>query len=151
MEKNSKTRKRKGVRAWQTKLRSSSNGDDGMFQIGKMRYVSVRDFKGKVLTDIRQYWMNQDGEMKLWKKGISPSPEQWNQLKDQISEIDDAIKRVKAFLSVLSIELTEHVGFHAFVSSRLDYSISFNQVCQRRPSWSADGPERSSSCSDQSL
>lgn len=38
-------------------------------QIGKMRYVSVRDFKGKVLIDIREYWMNQDGEMKPGKKG----------------------------------------------------------------------------------
>lgn len=65
-----------------------------MFQIGKMRYVSVRDFKGKVLIDIREYWMNQDGEMKPGKKGISLNPEQWNQLKDQISEIDDAIKRI---------------------------------------------------------
>lgn len=34
-----------------------------------MRYVSVRDFKGKVLIDIREYWMNQDGEMKPGKKG----------------------------------------------------------------------------------
>nr|XP_046242063.1 SUB1 regulator of transcription b [Scatophagus argus]XP_046242064.1 SUB1 regulator of transcription b [Scatophagus argus]XP_046242065.1 SUB1 regulator of transcription b [Scatophagus argus]XP_046242066.1 SUB1 regulator of transcription b [Scatophagus argus] len=73
--------------------RGNSNGDDNMFQIGKMRYVSVRDFKGKVLIDIREYWMNQDGEMKPGKKGISLNPEQWNQLKDQISEIDDAIKR----------------------------------------------------------
>uniref|UniRef100_A0A3Q3WA57 Activated RNA polymerase II transcriptional coactivator p15 n=1 Tax=Mola mola TaxID=94237 RepID=A0A3Q3WA57_MOLML len=71
----------------------ADNGDDNMFQIGKMRYVSVRDFKGKVLIDIREYWMNQDGEMKPGKKGISLNPEQWNQLKDQISEIDDAIKR----------------------------------------------------------
>ncbi|KAM9744145.1 SUB1 regulator of transcription b [Menidia menidia] len=69
-------------------------GDDNMFQIGKMRYVSVRDFKGKLLIDIREYWMNQDGEMKPGKKGISLNPEQWNQLKDQISEIDDAIKRI---------------------------------------------------------
>uniref|UniRef100_A0A3P8T8H1 Activated RNA polymerase II transcriptional coactivator p15 n=1 Tax=Amphiprion percula TaxID=161767 RepID=A0A3P8T8H1_AMPPE len=30
------------------------NGGD-MFQFGKMRYVSVRDFKGKVLIDIREY------------------------------------------------------------------------------------------------
>uniref|UniRef100_A0A3Q2WRZ3 Activated RNA polymerase II transcriptional coactivator p15 n=1 Tax=Haplochromis burtoni TaxID=8153 RepID=A0A3Q2WRZ3_HAPBU len=74
--------------------KGSSNGDDNMFQIGKMRYVSVRDFKGKVLIDIREYWMNQDGEMKPGKKGISLNPEQWNQLKDQISEIDDAIKRI---------------------------------------------------------
>ncbi|XP_019957900.1 SUB1 regulator of transcription b [Paralichthys olivaceus] len=72
----------------------ASNSDDNMFQIGKMRYVSVRDFKGKVLIDIREYWMNPDGEMKPGKKGISLNPEQWNQLKDQISEIDDAIKRI---------------------------------------------------------
>lgn len=34
-----------------------------------MRYVSVRDFKGKVLIDIREYWMDQAGEMKPGKKG----------------------------------------------------------------------------------
>ncbi|XP_043929376.1 activated RNA polymerase II transcriptional coactivator p15 [Protopterus annectens] len=75
---------------------SASKGgdkDDNMFQIGKMRYVSVREFKGKVLIDIREYWMDKDGDMKPGKKGISLSPEQWNQLKDQMSDIDDAIKR----------------------------------------------------------
>uniref|UniRef100_A0A8C7WTP9 Activated RNA polymerase II transcriptional coactivator p15 n=1 Tax=Oryzias sinensis TaxID=183150 RepID=A0A8C7WTP9_9TELE len=49
--------------------RSGGGPEDNMFQIGKMRYVSVRDFKGKVLIDIREYWMNQDGEMKPGKKG----------------------------------------------------------------------------------
>lgn len=39
------------------------------FKIGKMRYVSVRDFKGKVLIDIREYWMDQEGEMKPGRKG----------------------------------------------------------------------------------
>ncbi|KAA8592833.1 hypothetical protein FQN60_018288 [Etheostoma spectabile] len=77
---------------------SSTSGSDSDSEvetkIGKMRYVSVRDFKGKVLIDIREYWMNQDGEMKPGKKGISLNPEQWNQLKDQISEIDDAMKRI---------------------------------------------------------
>uniref|UniRef100_A0A3B3S181 Activated RNA polymerase II transcriptional coactivator p15 n=1 Tax=Paramormyrops kingsleyae TaxID=1676925 RepID=A0A3B3S181_9TELE len=68
--------------------------DDNMFQIGKMRYVSVRDFKGKVLIDIREYWMDQEGEMKPGRKGISLNPEQWNQLKEQISEIDDALGMV---------------------------------------------------------
>lgn len=38
-------------------------------QIGKMRYVSVRDFKGKVLIDIREYWMDPEGEMKPGRKG----------------------------------------------------------------------------------
>ncbi|XP_006626799.1 SUB1 regulator of transcription b [Lepisosteus oculatus] len=74
--------------------RSGSDKDENMFQIGKMRYVSVRDFKGKVLIDIREYWMDQEGEMKPGKKGIALNPEQWNQLKEQISEIDDAVKRI---------------------------------------------------------
>ncbi|XP_036383554.1 SUB1 regulator of transcription b [Megalops cyprinoides] len=75
---------------------SSRGGDkdDNMFQIGKMRYVSVRDFKGKVLIDIREYWMDQEGEMKPGRKGISLNPEQWNQLKEQISDIDDAVRRI---------------------------------------------------------
>uniref|UniRef100_A0A8C9MRN9 Activated RNA polymerase II transcriptional coactivator p15 n=2 Tax=Passeriformes TaxID=9126 RepID=A0A8C9MRN9_SERCA len=50
--------------------KQSSNRDENMFQIGKMRYVSVRDFKGKVLIDIREYWMDQEGEMKPGRKGI---------------------------------------------------------------------------------
>ncbi|OPJ58041.1 hypothetical protein AV530_007086 [Patagioenas fasciata monilis] len=62
--------------------------------IGKMRYVSVRDFKGKVLIDIREYWMDQEGEMKPGRKGISLNPEQWNQLKEQISDIDDAVRKL---------------------------------------------------------
>ncbi|XP_051972113.1 activated RNA polymerase II transcriptional coactivator p15-like [Xyrauchen texanus] len=77
-----------------SKSSSSSSKNDNMFQIGKMRYVSVRDFKGKVLIDIREYWMDQEGEMKPGRKGISLNPEQWNQLKEQISEIDDAVKRI---------------------------------------------------------
>ncbi|XP_051540180.1 activated RNA polymerase II transcriptional coactivator p15-like [Myxocyprinus asiaticus] len=77
-----------------SKSSSSSSKNDNMFQIGKMRYVSVRDFKGKVLIDIREYWMDQEGEMKPGRKGISLNPEQWNQLKEQISEIDDAVRRI---------------------------------------------------------
>ncbi|XP_043402482.1 activated RNA polymerase II transcriptional coactivator p15 isoform X1 [Chelonia mydas] len=50
--------------------KQSSNRDENMFQIGKMRYVSVRDFKGKVLIDIREYWMDQEGEMKPGRKAL---------------------------------------------------------------------------------
>ncbi|KAL4617502.1 activated RNA polymerase II transcriptional coactivator p15-like [Arapaima gigas] len=81
---------------------SSSNNDDNLFQIGKMRYVSVRDFKGKVLIDIREYWMDQQGEMKPGKKGISLNPEQWNQLKEQIPEIDDAVASLDKWLLTMN-------------------------------------------------
>uniref|UniRef100_A0A3Q1GJA9 Activated RNA polymerase II transcriptional coactivator p15 n=1 Tax=Acanthochromis polyacanthus TaxID=80966 RepID=A0A3Q1GJA9_9TELE len=55
--------------------KGSSNGDDNMLQIGKMRNLSVRDFKSEVLIDIREDWMSQDGKMKPKKKGISLSPD----------------------------------------------------------------------------
>uniref|UniRef100_A0A4W2CD48 Activated RNA polymerase II transcriptional coactivator p15 n=1 Tax=Bos indicus x Bos taurus TaxID=30522 RepID=A0A4W2CD48_BOBOX len=55
-------------RALSSSKQSSSSRDDNMFQIGKMRYVSVRDFKGKVLIDIREYWMDAEGEMKPGRK-----------------------------------------------------------------------------------
>ncbi|KAA0717316.1 Activated RNA polymerase II transcriptional coactivator p15 SUB1 -like protein [Triplophysa tibetana] len=73
--------------------KSDKSSEDNMFQIGKMKYVSVRDFKGKVLIDVREYWMDQAGEMKPGKKGISLNPEQWNQLKEQMPDIDDAIRK----------------------------------------------------------
>uniref|UniRef100_A0A8I6AUU4 Activated RNA polymerase II transcriptional coactivator p15 n=1 Tax=Rattus norvegicus TaxID=10116 RepID=A0A8I6AUU4_RAT len=63
------------------------------FQIGKVRYVSVRDFKGKILIGIREYWMDSDGEMKPGRKGISLNMEQWSQLKEQISDVDAAVRK----------------------------------------------------------
>uniref|UniRef100_A0A8C6QFB0 Activated RNA polymerase II transcriptional coactivator p15 n=1 Tax=Nannospalax galili TaxID=1026970 RepID=A0A8C6QFB0_NANGA len=82
-------------RALASSKQSSSRRDD-MFQIGKMRYVSVQDFKGKILIDIREYWMDSEGEMKPGRKGISLNMEQWSQLKEQISDIDDAVRKLKS-------------------------------------------------------
>uniref|UniRef100_A0A8D2DMC5 Activated RNA polymerase II transcriptional coactivator p15 n=1 Tax=Sciurus vulgaris TaxID=55149 RepID=A0A8D2DMC5_SCIVU len=80
-------------RALPSSKQSSSSRDGNRFQIGKMRYVSVRDFKGKVLIDMREYWMDPEGEMKPGK-GISLNPEQWSQLKEQISDTDDAVRKL---------------------------------------------------------
>ena len=81
-------------RALSSSKQSSRGRDGNMFQIGKMRYVSVRDFKGKVLIDIREYWMDPEGEMKPGRKGISLNPEQRSQLKEQISDTDDAVRKL---------------------------------------------------------
>ncbi|XP_072272665.1 activated RNA polymerase II transcriptional coactivator p15 [Pyxicephalus adspersus] len=93
-EKEKPTKKQKTGESSKAPAKQSRDHDDNMFQIGKMRYVTVRDFKGKVLIDIREYFMDQQGEMKPGRKGISLNPEQWNQLKDQMSDIDDAIRKL---------------------------------------------------------
>ncbi|PKU41081.1 hypothetical protein llap_8626 [Limosa lapponica baueri] len=67
--------------------------EEGMFQIGKMRYVRVSCFRGKVLVDIREFYTDKEGSMKPGRKGIALSAEQWNQLKEVIPEIDAALKR----------------------------------------------------------
>jgi len=42
-----------------------------IFQIGKMRFVSVSEFKGKKLVNIREYYMDNEGETKPGRKGNS--------------------------------------------------------------------------------
>ncbi|XP_052055353.1 activated RNA polymerase II transcriptional coactivator p15-like [Apodemus sylvaticus] len=58
-------------RALASPKQSDSRRDENILQTGKMRYV--RDFKvnfpflfllGKFLLDIREYWMDSEGEMK---------------------------------------------------------------------------------------
>ncbi|XP_061456936.1 activated RNA polymerase II transcriptional coactivator p15-like [Rhineura floridana] len=67
--------------------------EEGMFQIGKLRYVHVSLFKGKVLVDLREFFIDKAGDMKPGRKGISLSAEQWINLKEIIPEIDAAVKK----------------------------------------------------------
>lgn len=39
--------------------------------------MDVREFKGMILIDIREYYETADGEMKPGKKGIALNSEQW--------------------------------------------------------------------------
>lgn len=39
--------------------------------------MDVREFKGMILIDIREYYETADGEMKPGKKGIALNPAQW--------------------------------------------------------------------------
>ncbi|XP_053458103.1 activated RNA polymerase II transcriptional coactivator p15-like [Nycticebus coucang] len=93
-EKKQKTGETPGALSSSKQSSRSSSRDDDMFQIGKIRYFSVWDFKGKNLIDIREYWMDLEGEKKPGRKGISLNPEQWSQLKELISDIDDAVRKL---------------------------------------------------------
>lgn len=63
------------------------NSDGGSYvELGKKKRVTVREFKGSTLIDIREYY-GSEGEEKPGKKGISLSVEQWKNL----MEASDAI------------------------------------------------------------
>ncbi|GFW41729.1 activated RNA polymerase II transcriptional coactivator p15 [Trichonephila clavipes] len=71
---------------------ASTSDDDLKFPLSKYRYVTVREFRGKLMVDIREYY-DKDGEMKPGKKGICLNMEQWNALKEQMEKIEGAIKK----------------------------------------------------------
>ncbi|XP_058097442.1 RNA polymerase II transcriptional coactivator KIWI-like isoform X2 [Magnolia sinica] len=58
--------------------------------ISRNRRVSVRSWQGKVVVDIREFYMK-DGRQMPGKKGISLSMDQWSILRDHLDEIDQAV------------------------------------------------------------
>nr|XP_006118272.1 activated RNA polymerase II transcriptional coactivator p15-like [Pelodiscus sinensis] len=93
----SKTEKKPKTEAKTSKVATKSHSQDSeeedMFQIGKMRYVRVSCFKGKILVDIREFYIDKEGDTKPGRKGIALSAEQWNHLKAIIPDIDAAVKK----------------------------------------------------------
>ncbi|GFS92330.1 activated RNA polymerase II transcriptional coactivator p15 [Nephila pilipes] len=71
---------------------ASTSEDNEMIPLSKYRYVTVREFRGKLMVDIREYY-DKDGELKPGKKGICLNMEQWNALKEQMDNIESAIKK----------------------------------------------------------
>jgi len=76
------------------KASKSTKGPGGevMFQLAKMRYATVSEFRGKVMVGIREYY-EKDGKLLPGKKGISLSAEQWQALKDNIGDIDECLNK----------------------------------------------------------
>ncbi|ERN08760.1 RNA polymerase II transcriptional coactivator KIWI [Amborella trichopoda] len=58
--------------------------------ISKTRRVSVRNWQGNVVVDIREFYFK-DGKQLPGKKGISLTMEQWYVLRDHVDEIDKAV------------------------------------------------------------
>lgn len=79
-----------------SKGKSSSAADDeeSKFVLDKNRFVTVREFRGKTLIDIREYYTTADGETRPGKKGISLNSTQWGKLKSLVGEIDEAVKNM---------------------------------------------------------
>jgi hypothetical protein len=68
-----------------------------MIPLGANRFITVREFRGKTLIDIRQYYVDNksgSGELKPTPKGISLSPEQYEEMKKVLSEVDEKLEEI---------------------------------------------------------
>ncbi|KAF3439273.1 hypothetical protein FNV43_RR17549 [Rhamnella rubrinervis] len=75
--------------------RSGDDDDDDtdelvVCDLSKNRKVKVRTFNGRIMVDIREYYVK-DGKELPGKKGISLTMDQWNILRENIEEIDKAV------------------------------------------------------------
>ncbi|KAF7994567.1 hypothetical protein HCN44_004039 [Aphidius gifuensis] len=94
-KKMKKEEKKEKAAKTSSKKASSSTEDkqDDVWELGNLKQVTVREFKGKTLIDIRTMYTDKNsGELKPTKKGISLSVEQWRKLVDSIEDIDKIFK-----------------------------------------------------------
>ena len=63
-----------------------------MWDLGNMKKVCVRDFKGKTYIDIREYYVDKSTmDTRPGKKGISLNTLQYQKLKSIMDDIDHAL------------------------------------------------------------
>ena len=81
-KKKKEKEKKKKVPEKRQKEESASEGDEKSgWELGRMRRVTINEFRGNKLIDIREYYTDKSsGEDKPGKKGISLKPEEWKKL-----------------------------------------------------------------------
>ncbi|CAH2076208.1 unnamed protein product, partial [Iphiclides podalirius] len=72
------------------KMGSRTEDKEPTWVLQGKKLVKVREFKGKVYVDVREFY-EKNGEMLPGKKGISLTPEQWRKLLSLGDEINEAI------------------------------------------------------------
>lgn len=70
---------------------SSSSADDVVIELDKKKQVTIRKFNNINLIDIREFYIDKDGEKKPGKKGISLTEDTWYKLLDSTNKIQNAL------------------------------------------------------------
>ncbi|KAJ4965201.1 hypothetical protein NE237_017050 [Protea cynaroides] len=81
----------RGAPAKKNSRKGSDDSDEIVAcDLSKSRKVKVRNWQGKIVVDIREFYYK-DGKELPGKKGISLSMDQWKVLRDHVDEIDNAV------------------------------------------------------------
>ncbi|KAK7057166.1 PC4-domain-containing protein [Favolaschia claudopus] len=96
-KKSAKSKKASADSGTKTKAKTKTeDSDETVFDLGKNKRVTVKNFKGNTLIDIREFYVDKtSGDVKPGKKGVSLTPEQWQELKQFTKEIDTAVADIE--------------------------------------------------------
>ncbi|KAL8930470.1 MAG: hypothetical protein Q9208_000654 [Pyrenodesmia sp. 3 TL-2023] len=73
---------------------SKDNGqahEDRLFELPGTRRVTINTFKGNTLIHIREYYVDQNGEQRPGKKGISLTPTQYSAFMSLLPDVEAAL------------------------------------------------------------
>ncbi|XP_034945640.1 activated RNA polymerase II transcriptional coactivator p15 [Chelonus insularis] len=72
---------------------SKADEEEPTWELGNMKEVKVREFKGKLYIDIREMYLDKNsGDVKPGRKGISLNVAQFKKLLACIEEVDKAVQ-----------------------------------------------------------
>ncbi|EGW30647.1 uncharacterized protein SPAPADRAFT_142754 [Spathaspora passalidarum NRRL Y-27907] len=69
----------------------SSPGEETVIELDKKKQVTIRKFNNINLVDIREFYIDKDGERKPGKKGISLTEDTWYKLLENTNKIQNAL------------------------------------------------------------
>lgn len=79
--------------AFKRKAEPAKSGPEVAIELDKKKQVTVREFNGIKLVDIREFYVDkQSGEKKPGKKGISLTEETWKKLLELQQDINNALE-----------------------------------------------------------
>jgi len=55
--------------------------------------IAVSTFKGRTYVDIRLYYTDADGQLKPTKKGVTVTPELWDQFRAGLAQAEEELQR----------------------------------------------------------
>lgn len=92
MQKQPPSKKQKTIlKCSAAKGRSENN--EPQWQLSADKLIKIREFRGKLYIDIRQYYNGPNGDLLPTKKGVSFTPEIYQKFKTLIGEIDEELAK----------------------------------------------------------
>ena len=93
LQKRPPSKKQKNTVQKCSAAKGRSENNEPQWQLSADKLIKIREFKGKLYIDIRQYYNGPNGDLLPTKKGVSLTPEIYQKFKNLIGEIDEELSK----------------------------------------------------------